>query len=214
MDFLRANAIARKVVQSGKESITAEEKQFAKKIYRQITGKHFRGCSDCWGTLYVETERLKLETLTNTNKPMQQFKLKSTRIIQAHGFDPIGAKNLTDEIALRLLKSSKAHIRSFETFPENWEELVDSFSPTAVKPSPSAPKTKKADNNAVVELEINTDAVLAEAKSKELAKAKEKLEEMSKKELMAVCESNNYPKKEYEKLNKEKLVDYILERIK
>ena len=214
MDFEGANIIAKKVIQNGKDSITIEEKKLAQKVYRQITGKHFRGCGNCWGALYVETERLILETKTNNNKSktMQQFKLKPGKLICLHGLEPIGEKNMTDDLAKKILKISKSHIKSFASFPQDWEKQVDDYKPVIAKKTEAATNAKKSDDvvsDAAKGTEDNGGDNSEEAK----AQAKEKLEGMSKKELKDVCESHNYPVKEYEKLNKEKLVDYILERI-
>src|SRR3990172_12181188 len=133
MDYKKANEIARKIIKNGIKSATNEENNFARKIYKEITGESWRGCSDCWGKLYYETEIKLLEISTNKQTTMAQFKLKPNKLIQMHGFDPIGEKNLTDEIAMKILKVSKAHIRSFASFPENWESLTDGFNPAPVK---------------------------------------------------------------------------------
>ena len=40
-------------------------------------------------------------------------------------------KNMTDDLAIEVLKVSKGHIKSFESYPENWESLVNGTAPVA-----------------------------------------------------------------------------------
>jgi len=206
MDYLKAHEIAKRVIREGVKTVTNEEDNFVKKVYRNLTGKSWKGCSNCWQKLYIETDIKLIETSINYKPIMSQFKLKPNKIIQLHGFNPIGEKNMTDDIALKILKSSKSHIKNFSLFPANWEELVDGFVSAPVKNSPSEPKS--TEEPIVVDVSSHVDKAIEDGKEE----VKEKLENMSKKELIKFCEAYQYPEKEYEKLGKDKLVNYLLKK--
>jgi hypothetical protein len=57
-------------------------------------------------------------------KTMAQFELKKDKLIMLHGMSQqVSSKNLTDEMAIALLSKYPSHIKTFEKYPANWEEL-------------------------------------------------------------------------------------------
>lgn len=209
MDYKRANEIAKKVIEGGKNKITDEEKAFAGKVFKELNGHPFRSCTNCWNDLYILTA-IKLKQITeNKISPMAQFKLKANKLIQMHGMDPIGQANMTDEKAIKILSISKGHIKNFDEYPANWEELVYAY-----KNGNLEQVSKSKEDNSSIELinptkEHEDLRVTSELKST----YKEKLLSLSKRELKEICEEKKLPEKEYEKLGKDKLVEYILARI-
>src|SRR5690554_4195050 len=71
---------------------------------------------------YSNEENINLKIKQMENK----FRLKKDVLIMSHQLgDPISNNNLTDEMAIRILKLSKKNVDKFEVLPENWEQLVD-----------------------------------------------------------------------------------------
>lgn len=212
-DYQRAKDIAEKVISDGINSITTDQEQFARKVYKELNGKPFKGCTNCWTDLIILTTlKIKNNNINpNQTTTMNKFILKPGKMIQLHGFDPITEKNITDDIAKAILKQSRSHSKSFATLPDGWEGMVDKFVPVVVKPSPSEAKRSAAATVTAAPKAAKEKANDTEETDKEAAK--EKLDAMSKKELKEICETKDFPEKEYKKMNKEELVDYILERL-
>ncbi len=53
------------------------------------------------------------------------FKLKEGRLVSFGGSHYTTA-NITDEVAIRMLKSNESNIGNFVTYPDNWKELIGS----------------------------------------------------------------------------------------
>lgn len=55
----------------------------------------------------------------------QKFKLKKGKVVRNHNLvSSYTQANMTDEIAITLLKQSKSYIKLFESYPDNWEAIV------------------------------------------------------------------------------------------
>jgi hypothetical protein len=122
--------IDRKKIQprKGNSNFTIEEKKFIKSNYEKIEKNHgkinFKGnCNSCYLDAYIM-----LIKFQNNNKinSMNKFELKAGVVILLHGLG-IGYSNhnLTDEIAIMILRRSRSQIKRFAKYPDNWEELVD-----------------------------------------------------------------------------------------
>ena len=195
-NFEKANEIAKRVENLGekKAQITSSENNICKKVYKQLAGKTWRGCSNCWNDLIIITSIINLKK-QKTNME-QQFSLKAGKLICKHGLGTVyGQKNTTDEVAIMLLKKDAKLISLFERYPSNWKELIGQPD-NEVKASP-------------VVVEVTSDTKNSEPAKEELQK---RLDEMSKSELKKICVSYQYPVKDYEKLNKEKLIAFILDK--
>lgn len=55
-----------------------------------------------------------------------KFKDDSVRYVPSKHLH-VSNKNLSDELALELLKSSKAYINHFSHYPENWEAMLEEY---------------------------------------------------------------------------------------
>ena len=72
MDYKRANEIAKKVIEGGKNKITDEEKAFAGKVFKELNGHPFRSCTNCWNDLYILTA-IKLKQITEKNAEKKRY---------------------------------------------------------------------------------------------------------------------------------------------
>lgn len=91
-------------------------------------------CSTCSKDHLGYYKRLKNEGI-RLMKQLEtgQFLLKG--IIHFNGGEIYSNNNLTDEIAIKILKKNKNYITRFSKFPENWQELLDDepISPDLIK---------------------------------------------------------------------------------
>ncbi|CAB4152510.1 hypothetical protein UFOVP606_13 [uncultured Caudovirales phage] len=80
----------------------------------------------CLEDLFFMIARMNSKTIRQINtKKMAQFKLKKDKLITLHGMsDAVTFNNCTDEKAIALLKLHKGHIKNFESYPQNWEQIV------------------------------------------------------------------------------------------
>ena len=79
----------------------------------------------CIEDLFYMIARMSTEKLNQIkSKTMAQFELKKDKLIMLHGMSQqISNKNLTDDIAISILTKYPSHIKTFDKFPANWEEL-------------------------------------------------------------------------------------------
>ncbi len=95
-----------------------------------------KNCS-CVNDLFMYISNLNENKINKIKETMEsKFKLKeSVGVILLHGINmELSNANMTDEKALTLLKKYPIHIKSFEAYPQNWEELIDA-EPETDKPS-------------------------------------------------------------------------------
>lgn len=103
----------------------------------------------------------------NTIK-MSRFKLKKGKVIMVHGLTTaLTSANMTDEKAIELLKKHKGHIKNFESFPPDWEQIVFNNTPPHV-PTKSEIKARAKEAG----LPANSTLEQVEAKEKEIEAAK------------------------------------------
>lgn len=110
------------------ESDTASLVRFSG-IYLDVYG--VEPCITCTEKLRKAIQKLnKWAATTNTIRMENTFKLKPNVLITRHGLvqDYTNA-NLTDEVAIELLAKGLVREDVFAEMPENWEELVNSYSP-------------------------------------------------------------------------------------
>lgn len=64
------------------------------------------------------------EKINLKQKQMESnFKLKEGKLL-SFGGSHYTAANITDEVAIRLLKSNESNLLHFDSYPENWKELI------------------------------------------------------------------------------------------
>lgn len=172
----------------------------------ELFGEYFlQNCGPCVKKAYVKIrEHLKSDNMIFSNinqnqKKMSNFKIaksKNGASKQIHtGVDIITNDNLTDEKAIAILAKSPAHIKTFETFPANWQELVAKFKEGGSKKKVKAEVPKEETPGA--EETTDTDSETAPVAN----------EEMTVKELKALCPEDK--KDEWKSLKKAELIEYI-----
>lgn len=95
-------------------------------IYQAALSKKVN-CMTCDSILLAAYAEIEAYTINNYIHTMSEnFKLKSGYQILLHKkHEIITENNLTsDDLAIDLLKQNKQLIAAFETYPDNWEELV------------------------------------------------------------------------------------------
>lgn len=111
-----------------KNNFDSPEYKQASELNKILFGIHLnriKNC-DCVNDLMNYIFHLSDSKINQLKLSMEsKFKLKKGTLIMLHGIDmQISEANLTDEKAMMLLKKYPAHIYSFETYPENWKELI------------------------------------------------------------------------------------------
>jgi hypothetical protein len=111
-------------VNSWRNNFNSKEYQAASKLNKLLFGislnrrKNCNCVDDLLLLIYSKTINQKIETM-NSN-----FRLKPNAMIMLHGIDAVTNDNLTDEIAINILKKYPSHSVTFEKLPTNWRELV------------------------------------------------------------------------------------------
>ena len=119
-------------------------------FYFQLTGDKI--CVGCSGkmrqkfTNLMNTNQQKLKTMSNKKFIMVPGKLIDRSMAPTGLSGQYTASNMTDEIALQLLKSQKGYIKFFKDFPDNWEKLA---AKAKFPVAPSAPAKKPVTNDEV-----------------------------------------------------------------
>jgi len=150
------------------------------------------GCID---DLFIVLKLIDRNYKSQNNKVMTKeckFRIKNDGMIQLHGFDPITNDNLTDEVAVELLKRNEKHISNFDIFPSNWEDLVEVKQPV----------------KAVEKVEEKVGEVVELTREQELLQSdKEVLRQLAD----SLFEAGKADKKAHLRFGVEKLVAYILD---
>lgn len=130
------------VLDYGLENLRLGDKRFihfVKVYYASFPGVPFCGCNDELGIAFNYMESVYLHNIKNpkpkkTMDPNQKFQLKDGGTIPTpyHPSGVLTPDNLTDEIALDLLKSNINYRTSFKTVPNDWEALVEAH-PTMIE---------------------------------------------------------------------------------
>ena len=129
-----------------------------------------------------------------------------------HGCKPLTA-NSTDEEAIKLLKLHQGHIVNFETYPENWEDIVNGNAPLHLEkteekepvetdePNQGDDQKKQGSTNDEVDIHDNQPPLKAVVESRE-----QELLSLKNSELKKLIPNEKMP----EKTTKPELVKTIL----
>ena len=142
----------------------------------------------------------------------RKFHLLPGKIINLHGLGTAYTEsNLTDEAAVQILRISRAHIKFFSAFPQDWEKLAGQAPASKKKEAPVEVVNvgKAAKVAATEERAAATVAEVVEEKTEEID-----YEAMSKKELQGFASSKELPEKDWEKLSKTALITYLESKVK
>jgi len=96
-------------------------------FYRHIFQE--QPCGGCKGTIEAYYKKLKTEGITKLlNKVERDFDFKENVCIQVESGrkDHFTNHNLTNEVAIEILKFNKKRIKLFKRFPSDWEKLIES----------------------------------------------------------------------------------------
>lgn len=143
-----------------------------------------------------------------TIQKMNKFKIKTDKAgnskqIQLHGHPEVLTNgNLTDAKAIALLKKCPAHIKSFETYPENWMDLIAN--------SETAKDAIVDDGSGKVEL--TAEEIAAKAREEKINTRRDELKAKTLDELKAICKEQSYPEADYKKFKAPGLINYILQQ--
>jgi len=130
LDFLIKQVLEFKpTIKSWKNKFETNEYRLTSKLHELFFGTPLNrvkncGCVDDFFTYIasLSQEKINLKKIQMENK----FKLKSGIVLVLHGLNmELTSANITDEKAITLLKKYPVHIKSFESYPANWEELVE-----------------------------------------------------------------------------------------
>lgn len=101
-----------------------------KELFRLYSFFFDQACSGCGGKLLGYIERLrsltkedmeKKEKTTNEN----QFKLKKGFLVRFAGTsEAFSCENLNDKIAINYLRINPNRIDNFQSYPQNWQEML------------------------------------------------------------------------------------------
>ncbi len=124
-------------VNEWKNNFDSVEYKEASKLNQKLFGipLNKRKNCDCVNDLLSYVSRMNNDKIKLKQQQMEsKFKLKKGKLIMLHGLGiEISEANLTDAKAISLLKKYPGHISTFESFPENWEELTLDDSPVTPK---------------------------------------------------------------------------------
>lgn len=189
------------------KNLSDETKKEIDAIWYEIKGfplSSVGGCINCYAIGITDIRNYyqsnKIEIMQNKKR---QFSLSKDQIIQNIDLHhPITNDNCTDENALHLLSINKKNIAQFATFPDDWEKQLEKY-----KKNPDAFKQEETTQISEEETEEGTEASALEER-------RSALNAQNKQQLQEFCVSQEFPQGEWEKLNKTKLVDYLLEKTK
>jgi len=97
-------------------------------VYHGVFGEKI--CVTCESVIVKAFDRLmalswdQVKAMTQKKFKMKVGKLIDTTMSTGGPMGQFNSVNITDEIAIALLRRSKGHIRSFESYPSNWQDLV------------------------------------------------------------------------------------------
>lgn len=102
--------------------LSSSDKSFIESIYERVLSKRFnnRGCGQCYRDAFIE---IYVQVKKNGIKDMGNFVMKREVVRTIDGI-VYSRNNITDEAAIKLLKTYPQRIDDFESYPKNWEELI------------------------------------------------------------------------------------------
>jgi len=146
---------------------------------QKLSDKPKCGCVDDFVTVLRGTSIEKL-TLKYNTMAEKLFKLKPGKVIQSFAIPEPLTQASSDEMCMRLLKSNEKTIKFFESYPENWKELVANFDPKAPaeEPTTEEPTTEEPTTEEPTTEEPTTENTLdldamSETQLRDFAKANE-----------------------------------------
>lgn len=188
------------------DSLTDSEKDMMRNAYASETRQTLGNCGSCWATAYLYFTNYK------QNKQKQMEKQKSKFVIKAGGqihcqHAVYTNDNITDEEAIALLKHNKKNIGHFESFPDNWQELLEEPAKPALETT-STEEVKKGKGG-------KAKKAVSEEPAKPALDDEKKADYESKsiEELKAFASSLELPEEEYTALDKTAMIDYLLEKL-
>lgn len=187
------------------KNLSDETKHEIEAIWHELKGYPLHsigGCINCYAIGLWDIKQFyqlnKTEIMENKKR---QFSLeKGTMIQNIDLHHPITNDNCTDENAFHLLSINKKNIGQFATFPDDWEKQLEKY-----KKNPDAFKLEET-------TETNQDQDEEGTEASALEERHSALNAQNKQQLQEFCVSQEFPEGEWEKLNKTKLVDYLLEK--
>lgn len=153
----------------------------------------------CIEDLFFYINHLTDEKLTQKTANMNRsFNLKAGVVLALHGFNQMVTNdNLTDELALKILKKYPSHIVSFNDFPEDWEKQVAKLKETAETPEGGAAAGSGAGSG-----NEDLDAKIAA------------INKMKKPELAEKLTEGKYPVEDWEFLTVPQMKEYYIAKLK
>lgn len=199
----------------GNSQFTNEQKASIKKIYEKyftLTPNQFSStCNNCYVDAWILINQLnknqsKLIQMNNCKFKLPQVKEGEMPVmIQMHGSPVIASNhNLTDDIAYSFLAKNKKMINYFSVYPSDWEKGLEEYKKRMAS---KEKKERKEETRPEVAL------VVEKTKEDKIKLFKENVDSLSKKELRAMAEENELPKKEWDKLNVDELINYLAEQL-
>ena len=180
----------------GIEKILADKNLSAEfgTYYFQLTGDKI--CVGCSGKMrqkfndLMNTNQQKLKAMSEQKFIMEPGKLIDRSMASKGLSGQYTASNMTDEIALQLLKSHKGYIKFFKSFPKNWEELAGKAKfPTAPKPKAPAAAASSEIQEAEGSTEDNAPADTNEASHTDIVEINKPSVDHNAKEVISMLEN-------------------------
>lgn len=102
--------------------LSSSDKSFIESIYERVLSKRFnnRGCGQCYRDAFIE---IYVQVKKSGIKDMGKFVLKREELLHIGG-NVYTRVNIQDKISIEYLKKYPNAITRFESYPENWEELI------------------------------------------------------------------------------------------
>ncbi len=121
--------------------LLSSDKSFIQSYYERVLNKRFNrsGCGQCYKDAFIE---MYIYIKKNGLRDMGQFILKREELLHINGDSQVYTRaNITDNIAIKYLKKYPNAITRFESYPDNWEEIISG----EVKKATSKGKQKKSE---------------------------------------------------------------------
>jgi hypothetical protein len=199
-----------------KKNLKPEEIDLIVKTYKEYKGIALRvGCGACLIDAYFEFKLITPETIA-------RMMTRKYRMIKGRGIDlyyneilPAGYwtdANITDEVAVKLIKAGYGKFFIGNPKPEDVEELEDEVPP--VVPPVVVPPVLDGSEISTDESKTEEEVLLTEEDQKEEATKEERsIADMTKQELKTLATVRNFPKDEWSNLNRAELEAYLQSRI-
>lgn len=141
---LKLEEIKARFDQSGE--LSSSEKKFIESHYERVLSKTIRnrGCNQCLEDAFIE---MYVHSKKYGIKDMGKFTLKR-EVVRFIDNVPYSRANMTDKVAVKLLKQYPQRIEDFEEYPEEWEQIINQSPEKSNKKESkkTTPKAKKDDD--------------------------------------------------------------------